>query len=409
MTYVTVVAGLVALVFIHELGHFFVARAVGTRPRSFYVGFPPALLKFERKGVEYGLGAIPLGGYVRIPGMNRPSGRDLEFGFRAALEEAPELGRPLQRVVLALDRDDFEGARAAIPELRTAFDATKLPRLASTTARRAIRDAEEGSGTDAYWHQATWRRIAIIAAGPAANILVAFVIFFIVYATGAPSSAATTKVAEVRAGTPAASAGLHPGDRIVAINHRAVNTFDDVSTMIHGSNGRPLLLTVRREGTLVQLRPRAPMASSGSWVFGFMADSVRTVKTLAVGASAKAAALTCWDVVSGTVSAITSRFGGGQSQGAVLSPIGITRAGARALRHSFAEYLEILALVSMSLAILNLLPLLPLDGGHILFALIERIRGRAVAREVYERASVAGFGLLMVLMIIAFSTGNNPQ
>jgi len=121
MTWVIVVAGLVGLVFIHELGHFLVARAVGSRPRSFYIGFPPAVVKFERNGVEYGLGAIPAGGYVRIPGMNRPSGRDLESGFAPALEEAPELLAPLRRVSLALDRDDFDGARTAIPALRQAF------------------------------------------------------------------------------------------------------------------------------------------------------------------------------------------------------------------------------------------------------------------------------------------------
>ena len=98
-----------------------------------------------------------------------------------------------------------------------------------------------------------------------------------------------------------------------------------------------------------------------------------------------------------------------QGAGKVLSIVGVARASANALHKGVAWYLEILALVSMSLAFFNLLPLLPLDGGHILFALIERVRGRAVAREVYERASAIGFALLMLVMIIAFSTGNNPQ
>ena len=87
MTLLVVIAGLVLLVFLHELGHFTVARAVGMRPRSFYIGFPPALVKVKRKGIEYGIGMIPLGGYVRIPGMNRPAARDLQVLMGPAIEE----------------------------------------------------------------------------------------------------------------------------------------------------------------------------------------------------------------------------------------------------------------------------------------------------------------------------------
>ncbi len=408
MIWVIVIAGLVGLVFIHELGHFLVARAVGSRPRSFYIGFPPAVAKFEWHGVEYGLGAIPLGGYVRIPGMNRPAGRDLEYGFASALQEAPELMAPLRRVSRALDRDDFDAARAAIPDLRDALAAAHLGRLAGITARRSLRDAEEGTGPDAYWHQATWKRIAIIGAGPAANVLVAFAIFFGVYATGAPSSAPTTRVAAVEAGTPAAHAGLHAGDRVIAVDHRPTKTFAAVSHAIRRSHGRPLSLTVRRHGRVVQLSAEAPIRSSGHWILGFEAGARQTEVTRSVGQAASAAASSCWQVVSGTVSAIVGRLEG-HSQAQVKSIVGIARASAAALRVSVGWYLEILGLVSMSLAFLNLLPLLPLDGGHILFALIERARRRALAREVYERVSYIGFALIMVVMIIAFSTGNSPQ
>ena len=90
MTYLVVIAGLVLLVFLHELGHFWVARAVGMRPRSFYIGFPPALVKVKRKGIEYGIGMIPLGGLVKLPGMNRPAARDLRHD-RSAVHEAVEM------------------------------------------------------------------------------------------------------------------------------------------------------------------------------------------------------------------------------------------------------------------------------------------------------------------------------
>ena len=90
MTWLVVIAGLVLLVFLHELGHFSVARAVGMRPRSFYIGFPPALFKVQRNGIEYGIGMIPLGGMVQLPGMNRPAARDLQPVHRAGDARAAE-------------------------------------------------------------------------------------------------------------------------------------------------------------------------------------------------------------------------------------------------------------------------------------------------------------------------------
>ena len=85
--------GLAVLILLHEAGHFFVARAVGMRPRRFYLGFPPALVKVTRNGIEYGIGAIPLGGYVKIPGMHRPAASDLDMQLDPALKEDPSLFR----------------------------------------------------------------------------------------------------------------------------------------------------------------------------------------------------------------------------------------------------------------------------------------------------------------------------
>jgi regulator of sigma E protease len=400
MTWLVVVGGLVLLVFLHELGHFLVARAVGSRPRSFYIGFPPALAKLERNGVEYGLGAIPLGGYVRIPGMNRPSGRDLEAALSPALREAPQLTAPLRRVTRALDRDDFPAAREALPELRQEVAATQLTRLAARSAQRALRDVDEATGPDAYWHQPTWRRIAIIAAGPLANVLIAFVIFFAVYMTGAPSQTPSTEVAVVSAGTPAALAKLRPGDRVVAVDGRATRSFDAVSRAIRASKGHPITLTVERGGRAVTLGPRRTIFRGDHWIWGF--EPAAKLVSYPPGKAARTAAADCWRVVSGTVSAIASIFGG-HERGQVTSVVGIARVSEAALEVSFNWYLQILGFVSMSLALLNLLPLLPLDGGHILFSLIEAVRRRALAREIYERVSVVGFALILLIWVIALS------
>ena len=120
MTWLVVSVGLLLLVFLHELGHFTVALAVGIRPRSFYVGFPPALVKVKRKGIEYGIGVIPLGGLVRIPGMHRPAPqRPRSRSWRRRVREEPALSPYVQRVRRPLEAEDFAGARAALPELRS--------------------------------------------------------------------------------------------------------------------------------------------------------------------------------------------------------------------------------------------------------------------------------------------------
>src|SRR6185437_7302800 len=249
MTWFVVVMGLVLLVFLHELGHFSVALAVGMRPRSFYIGFPPAVVKTRRNGIEYGIGAIPLGGLVRISGMHRPAARDLQTFISPAIREDATLAAPAKRVQRALAADDFDGARAALPELRDAVTGAKL----SDSARREV---DDGTGADAYWRQTTWKRIAVIAAGPLMNILVAFVIFMIVYATGAPSNnLASTKVAQVEANSPAASAGLQVGDKVVAVDGKPTPTFDTVRTRIIASHGKPITVTVDRGGSRVTLPP----------------------------------------------------------------------------------------------------------------------------------------------------------
>jgi regulator of sigma E protease len=408
--WLVVVVGLMLLVFLHELGHFSVALVVGMRPRSFYIGFPPAVVRVRRKGIEYGIGAIPLGGFVRIPGMHRPAGADVAAFMSPALREEPGLAPAVQRVRRALEAEDFAAAREALPELRDELDGVRLSRRARRSANRALREVDEGTGEDAYWRQVTWKRVAVIAAGPLMNILVAFVLFFAVLATGAPTGNPTATVAEVRAGTPAAHAGLQAGDRVVAVDGRSARTFDAVSSRVRASHGRPITVTVVRAGRRLTLGPRRTIrAAAGYYIWGF-SPGVESVSHPA-GASAGLAARECWNVLSGTVTAFGGLFHA-RERAQVSGPVGIVRQSAVALRLGVNYYLDILGLISMSLAILNLLPLLPLDGGHILFSLVEAVRRRALAREVYERVSVLGLMLIGLIWIIALSNdfgGSAPR
>jgi regulator of sigma E protease len=395
------ILGLALLILIHEAGHFFVARAVGMRPRKFYVGFPPALAKVRRNGIEYGLGAIPLGGYVKIPGMHRPAPSDVDVHLGRAIEEAPELNGPAQRVRRRLADGDMAGARAAFPALEAVARDAELSPAAAKGAERGLTEIGDGLGDDAYWRQATWRKVAAILAGPAANLVAAVALLAVVYMAGLPVDT-TRKVESVLPGRPAAAAGLHAGDEIVAIGGRPVEP-GRISETIRESEGE-LVLTVVRDGRRVTLPPAGPELLDGVRRLGFTLRP--RFERSSFPEAVELASRTTWDVTK----AIGESLAGivtGENREEVASAVGIVQGSSEALDAGFRYYLQVLALISLSLALLNLLPLLPLDGGHIAFSIIEGIRGRALGREVYERVSIVGIGLVLFLFVIGLSNDIN--
>ena len=160
------ILGLAVLILCHEAGHFFVARAVGMNPRRFYLGFPPALVKVQRKGIEYGIGAIPLGGYVKIPGMHRPAASDVDVQFGPALKEDPTLFPKVARVQRALEAENHDEARELLPGLEQAVAESELTPASARAAERCLNELRDALGKDAYWRAPTWKRIAVIFAGP---------------------------------------------------------------------------------------------------------------------------------------------------------------------------------------------------------------------------------------------------
>jgi regulator of sigma E protease len=400
MSILVAIAGLALLIVIHEAGHFLVALAVRVRPRSFYIGFPfPALAKTTRRGIEYGIGAIPLGGMVRIPGMHRPAPSDLDLHFGGVQFEAPALVAPLERMKRLLEHGDFTTARDELVPLERAVAAAELSPAAERAARRGLRDLSEALGPDAYWRQRTWKRIAIIFAGPGANIVCTLVLLTVVYMVGVPNAASET-VQSVSKGSPAAAMGLRPGDEIVAVNREFTANYKAVSRAIRASNGKPVLLSVVRDGIYQELGPRPTVRIQNHWALGFYVK-VHTKKYSAPAAAGRSASDT-WRWTKATVSALgTIAHGSGRKN--VSSPVGIVNASSQAVKVDYRYYLQILALISLSLALLNLLPLLPLDGGHIAFSIIEGVRGRAVGRAVYERVSAIGIALVLLLFVVGLS------
>jgi regulator of sigma E protease len=348
MSWLLVFLGFSLLIVLHEAGHFFAAKATGMRVERFFLFFPPKLASVRRGETEYGIGAIPLGGFVKITGMN------------------PE--------------EDFP------PEVEHR----------------------------AYYHQPVWKRIVVIGAGPAVNILLAFAILFVL-AFGA--SDVTTRVGEVLPGSPAAGV-LRPGDRIVSVDGRSYphldaegrleRFFDDVGS--HECPGRqvdgcraamPVVLRVERGGEprTISVRPEYER-SAGRTRIGF---SYATVPAgLGVGGAFARSWHDMWQVTSGTLEVFSHLFESEQRK-QVSGVVGVSDVAHEVIGFGPRAALALLALVSLSLGLINLFPFLPLDGGHIFWSLVEKVRGAPVSFRVMERAGAIGFVLVIMLFFIGLS------
>jgi regulator of sigma E protease len=396
MSIVFAIVGLALLVLVHEAGHFFTALATGMRPRRFYVGFPPALVKTKRRGIEYGIGAIPLGGYVKIPGMFRPGRRDTDLYLRAAVEDDQSLEQPVEMLALSLDRGDLEQAKRDLAGVEDQLGQADVSPRSASFARRGVQELDDSLSVDAYWRQPTWKRLVVIGAGPVTNILVAIVIFASVYMLNLyrlgfivkenpKTGATTTQVESVLSSSPARRAGLKPGDVVIAVNGRKVSG-STLITRIGSSGGHPIALTVIRNGKLVHLPAVTPMNEALS-------------PPRAVLESFKLTGRVIDQIVVNGIGRLFIGKGGSQVSG----PVGIVRSSSDAYRQGLSDYVFVVGLISLSLGVLNLLPLLPLDGGHIAFSLIEGARRRVVSREIYERVSALGIALVALLFVLGLS------
>jgi regulator of sigma E protease len=286
----------------------------------------------------------------------------------------------------------MEGARPLLAELEQALQQTEVSNGARRAARRGVNELGDALGPDAYWRQRTWKKVLVIFAGPGTNLLFAIILFAALFVSGSGGyrlgfSMQTDApiVEEVSSDFPAAKMGLLAGDQILTINGERVTSVGEVPNLIEKSGGRPIKVVVRRDGMPVELPATRP----------------RALKQMSVPRAA-------WEsihltgVITKEIGASLSRLVQGERK-EVSSPVGIVEGSSEALERGTQTYLWVLGLLSLSLALLNLLPLLPLDGGHIVFSIIEGVRGRAVGREVYERVSAIGIALVLLLFFIGLS------
>jgi len=352
MSYFLAFAGFAALIILHEAGHFAMAKAVGMRVEKFSLFFGPMLWSFRRGETVYGIGPIPLGGYVKITGMNPH-------------EELP-------------------------PEV--------VPR--------------------AYYNQAPWKRIVVILAGPAVNLLVAFALLWGIYLTNGvyvtdrSGNPVASHTVDGTALSPPGSTYLKGGDQIVAVDGKRGLSVLAIQHQIasHRCAGppvqgcraaTPVRLTVRRHGRLLSfsIYPRYNTKAGRVLIgFAFGQEEKRFGPLGAAGQSVSR----MWYVTHTTVSTIARIFEP-KVRAQLHGVVGSFAVTEQEINFGVADALYVLALISLSLAVVNLFPFLPLDGGHVFWAVAEKVRGRRIPFSVMERAGAVGFVLIAVIFVIGLS------
>jgi regulator of sigma E protease len=396
VSYVLAFLGFVALIILHEGGHFTAAKAVGMRVERFSLFMGPLLVKFRRGETEYGIGPFPLGGYVRITGMNPH-------------EELSE-DREIRELTAQLDsvRNDAEESSVHDPGHAQELISEEQALAGRISKLEAQADSIRGR---AYYNQKVWKRIVVILAGPAVNLVIAFLIFWgIALSQGQP--VATTNVATIEKGS-ASAAVLRPGDHVVSVDgvggsenaiRNQIGTHKCAGAQVNGCvAATPARVVVQRDGKLMtfEIRPRYSTADGEDRPllgvsFGQAQQPIGVVKGASLSGS------NMWYVTTRTVSVVARIFEPQERKQLHSIVYGYT-----ATQESFAtsttQALYVLGLISLSLAIINLFPFLPLDGGHVFWAVAEKVRGKRIPFEVMERAGVVGFVLILLVFVIGLT------
>jgi regulator of sigma E protease len=355
MSWVYVFLGFCALILLHEAGHFVAAKATGMRVEGFFLFFGPTLWSFKRGETEYGIKSIPLGGYVKINGMNPE-------------EEMPP-----------------------------------------------------GEEHRAYHKQKVWKRIVVAAAGPAVNIVLAFVILFAVFKIGGLGDVHGKPVVHETTEGSSAAKVLDEGDRFVAVDghsfkglepEKRIEKFGDLIRS-HACAGKPTdgctattaaEVTVLRGGKekTFEITPHYS-AEAKRMLLGVAWVEQDHWVPVSAGTALSKSGDAMWEVITKTGDKFAHIFES-KARKEFHSVVGISDIGHEAIDAGWRQAFLLLALVSLSLGLINLLPILPLDGGHIFWAIVEKIRrGKPVSIRVMERATVVGFALVLMLVVIGLS------
>jgi len=327
------------LVFIHELGHYLAARWRGVHVEVFSIGFGKKLLSWhDRHDTEWRLCILPLGGYVKMHGMEQPED--------------------------------------ASPEER----ATWRP-------------------GQTFHEKPVISRMIAVAAGPIANFVLAAVLFAGLFAV-VGRQVTEPVVGTVVAGSAAAGAGLQSGDRVLSISGAKIEKFEDLQAIVSHSAGVALALTLERDGTSLSVSV-TPRAVNGSGILGITRGGKLSYEPVSIAAAIPAGIEQTWVVATQTLAGIGEMITGQRSTDELGGPLRIAQLSGQVAEYGFKSLINLIAVLSVNLGLLNLFPIPVLDGGHLVFFLLEGLRGKPLSPKAQEMGMRAGFALLIGLFVFA--------
>lgn len=388
------------LVLLHEGGHFLAARLFGVKVHEFMLGLPGPAVRWRsrRSGITYGVTAVPLGGYVRIAGME-PGGED---GLLPAALGLLADRRTLDADTLARDLD-VDAARAA-QLLATLEDYAVAEPDADTPGYAALIERATGESdadllarlrAHVFRGQPTWKRIVILAMGVLVNLVTALLIFTVTLSIwGLPTP--TLTIASVQAASAAQHAGILAGDTVLDVNGRHVTTWQGLLSAIGSSRPGAVVLVTYRRGAAVRTVPAKLGTGTGGRPLLGITSKERNVPLAPTAAFAQSLQWT------GLVFVAVGQFFNPRtfaaSVGNARSVVGISYEVAAAAKAGALQYAWLFALLSLSLGVLNILPIPPLDGGKVAVEIVETAMGRPIPRRVALAISAVGAALLFSLI-----------
>lgn len=398
------------LVFVHEFGHFIVAKKSGILVREFSIGMGPKLFQIRRNPTTYTIRWLPLGGYVRLAGSDDEA--KLDPGMTVVVQlndhneviriDASESDLPIEGIPIQVTKADlvdaltisgYENGDENKPvTYHVNHDATIIDKN-KTELVIAPRDTQ-------FQQANVWQKLATNFAGPFMNIVLGFVVFMIwTFTVPGP---ATTTIAKVENNSPAQVAKIKANDEIISINGKKMSDFEDISNQISRSKGKDLKIRVKQGSTYhtAIVKPTSKTIQKQKvYQIGIVAKSDENF-----GAKLKRG----WDTAVSTTGLIFNAVGNlfrHFSLNKLSGPVGIYSQTSQVSNMGFTYVLAFLAMISINLGIVNLIPIPGLDGGKLLLNLIELFRGKPISEEHEAIVELIGFGLLLVLIIAV--TGND--